>query len=208
MMQCNLYVSLLQDLLAYLYTHGPTTPGIFRKAPNQKNVRELREWLDSGEDFKDDTTNPLTVASTLKVCRTTESYKLFIQKMFHLLKRGIKLSLPHPLYFIMADQAAAICTVVRWIPSLHPFKNITVNFTKKNLIRMPPPSHFSSTKRKKENKVLLPPSYKVRQNSLRKKYTPINFSPTPLKKFQKICLPREFRTFTSVFRLFFITFWS
>lgn len=54
-------------MMHYLFVHGPFTSGIFRKPANQKAVKDLREKLDSGEEYSLDETNPLVVASTLKV---------------------------------------------------------------------------------------------------------------------------------------------
>ena len=38
----------LQDLLALLHEHGPSTEGIFRRTVGERAFRELREALDSG----------------------------------------------------------------------------------------------------------------------------------------------------------------
>ncbi|XP_049671622.1 T-cell activation Rho GTPase-activating protein-like [Accipiter gentilis] len=42
----------IQDLLALLHEHGPSTEGIFRLAASERASRELREALDSGAEVR------------------------------------------------------------------------------------------------------------------------------------------------------------
>ncbi|XP_072712151.1 T-cell activation Rho GTPase-activating protein-like, partial [Ciconia boyciana] len=42
----------IQDLLALLHQHGPSTEGIFRLAASERASRELREALDSGAEVR------------------------------------------------------------------------------------------------------------------------------------------------------------
>lgn len=38
----------INDLLMRLFRYGPSTSGVFRKPPNQRQVKELKEEIDEG----------------------------------------------------------------------------------------------------------------------------------------------------------------
>ena len=38
----------INDLLVRLFRYGPSTSGVFRKTPNQREVKELKEEIDEG----------------------------------------------------------------------------------------------------------------------------------------------------------------
>ncbi|XP_069658439.1 uncharacterized protein [Haliaeetus albicilla] len=57
----------LQDLLALLHEHGPSTEGIFRLAASERASRELREALDSGAEVRLESQPAHLLAVVLKV---------------------------------------------------------------------------------------------------------------------------------------------
>lgn len=57
----------IQTLLTELYSRGPSTIGIFRKSPNAKQCKELRQKLEVNSDVKIDDFPVTVVASVLKV---------------------------------------------------------------------------------------------------------------------------------------------
>ncbi|KAM6098351.1 T-cell activation Rho GTPase-activating protein-like [Theristicus caerulescens] len=56
----------IQDLLALLHEHGPSTEGIFRLVAGERASRELREALDSGAEVHLESQPVLLLAVTLK----------------------------------------------------------------------------------------------------------------------------------------------
>ena len=38
----------VNEFLIRLFRYGPSTPGVFRKTPNQREVKELKEEIDEG----------------------------------------------------------------------------------------------------------------------------------------------------------------
>ncbi|KAM9652884.1 uncharacterized protein ACIBXB_010089 isoform 2-T3 [Morphnus guianensis] len=65
--QAALLLCPLQDLLALLHEHGPSTEGIFRLAASERASRELREALDSGAEVHLESQPAHLLAVVLKV---------------------------------------------------------------------------------------------------------------------------------------------
>lgn len=65
--QAALLLCPLQDLLALLHEHGPSTEGIFRLAASERASRELREALDSGAEVRLESQPAHLLAVVLKV---------------------------------------------------------------------------------------------------------------------------------------------
>ena len=65
--QATVLLCPLQDLLALLHQHGPSTEGIFRLAASERASRELREALDSGAEVRLESQPAHLLAVVLKV---------------------------------------------------------------------------------------------------------------------------------------------
>ena len=57
----------LQDMLERISIDGPSTEGMFRKAGNNRVVRECREKIDAGQDLDFSEISPVNCGALLKV---------------------------------------------------------------------------------------------------------------------------------------------
>ena len=60
-------------MLLKIMSEGPTTVGIFRRSPNARAMRELRERLDNAEDVDFAECSVFVAAALLKVCNVCTS---------------------------------------------------------------------------------------------------------------------------------------